>query len=102
MSHNLSEHTFQITFEDGSVWEAKVEEIARELAEQYVDWEGGADTTVEDEFSYLMNDRLELLDRIGGWMDWEEIEPLLEQVEPAGIDYAEAFPNAEKDLQSQH
>lgn len=101
----------RITMSDGSIWEMKADEIARDRAKHYAyidfprldheesDYFLNRLNTLEEEFRIGMGDSLELMDWFVGNYSWGDIKDSLTMIKsPDQVDYSVMFIDAEKDL----
>lgn len=91
-----------LRFKDGSKWRLPLEFVARNRAEYYAqkDFERGhvldLQQAIASEIEWVMQDDFEAIDWMGNSMNWSDIQPHLEQVNPPSPTlYKDEFPNME-------
>ena len=95
----LSQKSYRITMEDGSVWAVPVKPIALSHATYYagvdkISVEESMDLTVE----LFLNDDYEIEDWAKNNMYWAEVADSAKCVQPASIDFEEGWVNGEAEV----
>lgn len=89
----------RVTMNDGTRWDVPAEVIAQNRAKYYAEID--PTTTLEEEYSYAMEDDGELMDWAANNMNWEDVEKYAVRAPDApkeAPDYQEGWVNGEKEI----
>lgn len=95
----LSQKSYRITMEDGSIWSVPIKPIALSHAEYYAGVDDiSVEESMENTVELFLNDNYEIEDWAKNNMDWEEVACDAQCIQGPEIDFQEGWVNGEAEV----